>query len=906
MSLRSSRRNWLRLCLVLLLLGLWVGSMGVLQRSEITIALAQRSRNDPSASWLAAGLELYQRGRFQQAAQIWEQEAITLATRQEQLSEAMVRSNLSLAYQKLGQWQPAEEQIRRSLQILEIAPGNPQVRQEIRAKVWNAWGQWHWAQGQYQQALVNWQQAAVDYEAVDQTLSGIRTRINQTQALLALGLNPRAAEILEDLGLSLSQDPDSDLKATALTQLGATFRRVGRLQDSHRILEQSLRMAQAPAARYGVLLELGNTEWAMAHRQIQMGEAEQAPTHYRAALNAYQQATDLADPLSLDSIRPQLNRLSLWIEIGRWSEAAALATELQGSWTDLPLTASSITTQLNYAHSLVCLKQGLDLGNLECSTTESPVVGGAVAPTWSQIEQVLLNALQQSHTLANTVTESHSLGQLGHLYELQGETPIAQDLTQQALLRLERYQAPELQFRWEWQLARLLDQQGDREGALDSFAAAVETLALVRRDLLTTDPDVQFSFHNTAEPVYREYLDLLLSPDHEPTPLDLQTAVDTIKEFQLAELEEFFRCSLDPYVELDRDLAEIDPKAAFLYPIILTDRVATLYQLPDRPIQIITTPASRSEVRQTIEQLRQSLLRRDVSQVIAQGSQLYDWIFPPQLDLQETTVETLVFVVGADLFRNVPLATLYDQQAEQYLVEKPYAITTLPSPRLFDLTPTPVKPQLLAASIDQPLTVGELYFPALNTQAEIQQLASRFPQIDILTNTQFTPDRIREQLNQTPYSIVHLATHGNFSSDPQQTYLLAYGSNNQGVLLRAEDVEELLGAAPTVIDLLMLSACQTAVGDNRSPLGLAGIAIRSGARSTIASLWKVEDRAISRFSELFYDLLSREGLTYGQALRQAQVQLMQDPGFQNPYFWAPYTLVGSWQSSNEISMAQNL
>jgi len=96
------------------------------------------------------------------------------------------------------------------------------------------------------------------------------------------------------------------------------------------------------------------------------------------------------------------------------------------------------------------------------------------------------------------------------------------------------------------------------------------------------------------------------------------------------------------------------------------------------------------------------------------------------------------------------------------------------------------------------------------------------------------------------------------------------------------------------IELLVLSACQTAAGDNRAALGLAGVAVRSGARSTLATLWSVDDQSTSSFMIEFYQALAQPQVTKAKALRQAQLALLKQPEFKHPYFWAPFVLVGNW------------
>ena len=105
-------------------------------------------------------------------------------------------------------------------------------------------------------------------------------------------------------------------------------------------------------------------------------------------------------------------------------------------------------------------------------------------------------------------------------------------------------------------------------------------------------------------------------------------------------------------------------------------------------------------------------------------------------------------------------------------------------------------------------------------------------------------------------------------------------------LLRKQDERK-------AIDLLVLSACQTAKGDRRSALGLAGVAAQAGARSTLATLWLVDAESTAQLMGEFYKGL-KKGIPKAEALRQAQISLMSDPKWLHPYYWGPFVLVGSW------------
>lgn len=125
-----------------------------------------------------------------------------------------------------------------------------------------------------------------------------------------------------------------------------------------------------------------------------------------------------------------------------------------------------------------------------------------------------------------------------------------------------------------------------------------------------------------------------------------------------------------------------------------------------------------------------------------------------------------------------------------------------------------------------------------------------------------------------------------------KTVLLAYDK-----VINIREFDKLLkGKIKTdadAIELLVLSACQTAKGNKRSALGMAGVAAQAGARTTIATLWLVDADSTALLMEEFYKGL-KNGISKAEALRLAQLTLMKNPKYAHHYYWAPFLLVGSW------------
>ncbi|KAB8320916.1 CHAT domain-containing protein [Tolypothrix campylonemoides VB511288] len=297
----------------------------------------------------------------------------------------------------------------------------------------------------------------------------------------------------------------------------------------------------------------------------------------------------------------------------------------------------------------------------------------------------------------------------------------------------------------------------------------------------------------------------------------------------------------------------------------------------------------KQDVERTLSQLRENIAQPYTLRMVQSLSgRVYDWLIrPAEADLAKSQVKTLVFVLDGAL-RNIPMASLYD--AKQYLVEN-YAIALSPGLQLFDPKPLPRKQlQALTAGLSE----ARLGFSALpNVERELKEIQSQVG-TKVLLNQQFTSQAIEKQMKSLPFKVVHLATHGQFSSNADKTFILSWDKqikvNELSDFLRIREENR-----PEAIELLVLSACETVNGDNRAALGLAGIAVCAGARSTLASLWNVDDESTAILMSQFYQELAKTPrLTKAEALRHAQLALLQNPSYKRPMFWAPYVLVGNW------------
>ncbi|MBE9010532.1 CHAT domain-containing protein [Pseudanabaenaceae cyanobacterium LEGE 13415] len=708
------------------------------------------------------------------------------------------------------------------------------------AQSFDAQAQHFLEQGNAESALQSWEQAEKLYRKLDRQTEALGTQLNQAKALQSLGAFRRAKALLLEIQSPLLQHSNSTLKANGLLTLGNVLRLIGEFRQSQTVLEQSLAMSTERSDIQAARFQLGNT--LLAQQQLE------------PALAQFQQAAKQSSEVQFPA---QLQQLKVLMRLERQSEAEKLLAEMRSHLETLPLNSKAIYARIELAD---CLSK--------------------LSSTQSAAEQLAI-AIQQAQSLKNLRAESYATGRLAGLYERSQQWQDAQQLTEKASLIAQQIQASDILYQWQWQAGRLWNKLGNRQKATISYSDAVKTLQSLRNDLVSIASDVQFSFREQVEPVYREFVDLLIQ---QGTEANLIQARQVIESLQLEELNNFFREAC--LTAIARQIDQVDRTAAIFYPIILNDRLEVIVSLPNQSLKHYATVLPRGEIEAGIDRMIQSMRSTSFeAERLPIAQELYRWLIQPvATDLK--SIKTLVFVLDGSL-RNVPIAALHTGQ--QYLIEQ-YAIAVTPSLELFSPRPLPRKNlKALVAGLSE-ANQGAVALPGV--QQEVVQIANQVS-ATVLENKAFTNEALQKQLKTNPFLIVHLATHGQFSSSSEETFIQTWNGR-----LSIEDLRSLLTqrdvSDSTPIELLVLSACQTAEGDDRAALGIAGVAIRSGARSTLASLWMVNDRSTASFVTQFYQGLIRKQLPRAEAVRQAQLALLKTPEFSHPYYWAAFTLIGNW------------
>jgi CHAT domain-containing protein len=851
----------------------------------------------PIQKLMQQGKTLYQAGKFADAASNLKQVARTYELQRDLINQALALNYVSLTQQKLGDWNGAKESVTTSLGILNKLNLKSHDSKHVLALTFNTQGSLQLALGETEKAIESWQKAVKIYSEINDDTGRIGSLINQANAYQILGFYQRSTLIFKSIKKDLFSSSNFLLKVAGLRSLGNALQATGDFPDSVKMLNESLNVAQqlkSSSEENATLLSLGNVYLAKAKIKLPPSNAnnesfiplpcntitnipDDAKKDYAQSLDFYQKSIDKSTS-PMTKVQAQLNTLNALQEFGQQPALENIAA-IKSEIATLTPSRAAAYAKVKFARNLICLNS---------SQTE--------------VVELLNGAIQQSQELKDLRAQSFASGNLGQVYERAKQYDLAKKYTGSALTLAQSVNASDITYQWQWQLGRLEYAQNNLSAATAAYQNAFTTLKSIRKDLVNLDTEAQFDFRDEVEPVYRQLVSLLLTQNKTKAQEDqnnLTQARDVIEALQLAELDNFFRdaCNIVQQTPIDElvDSTSQETLTAVFYPIILADRIEVIVKLPQRKDLLhYTTYKSKTQVENDLEtfrdKLQQRYTRKDRDEL---AFEVYNWIIKgAEKDLEQFKVKNLVFVLDSSL-RNIPMAALYD--GNKYLIEK-YSVALSPGLRLIAPKAKKRRFEALAGG----LTKSVQGFSALtNVEEEIRKIKSIFITASTsLVNQDFTNKSIEQKVRSDTYGIVHLATHGYFSSQQEETFILAWNGriNIQELRNILQTREQIVGRSynvPNPIELLVLSACETAKGDKRAALGLAGVAVRSGARSTLASLWKVDDKSTAILMGRFYEELAKNpDITKSEALRRAQQYILEQKG--HPFYWAPYVLVGNW------------
>lgn len=814
---------------------LWVGiglAVCLLAGSWIEPVVAQAISPQQASELVQQGVDRYANGEWSAAIALWE-EALTGTTSPE--SEQIIRGNLAQAYRQVGQRDRALQQWQR---LVDLAETSGDRADEVAATIERA--QVYGELGQHRRARVELAEAekvATSARLPLETRMALRGAWGNT--LAALGDYDEAIEAYRQCLEMAEATGDRAATASTLNNLGNTYR--------------------SRAERFRFQLQAADVEgdFLEVRRLLPLAEADDAAALAALERSVAQSVDGLAE------VRSRLNLIRLLQQRESSDDVARHRDRVRDLLRELPDSTEKAYSEIALAASL-------------------PDSERADAQAW------LSDALQVSDAIGDRRAASFAMGSLGELYELNQQYEAAMQWTRQATFAAQAEAAADSLYRWQWQSGRIFAAMADKERATTAYRDAIATLQSIRGDIVAVNQELQFTFRDAVEPVYREAISLLLE-DPEPAQATLQEVLDTLELLKLAELQNFFG---DECVEVARANAAAqkpaEATAVVIYSVILPERTEIVARSPDGTLSAYPVNVNAAELTTNVRELRFLLEKRSTDEYLPQAQKLYDVLIRPlEADLAALKPETLAFIHDGVL-RQVPMAALHD--GDRYLIET-YPIAVTPSLSL--TSGQPLQREDLRALI-LGLTVERKPFEALvNVETETENVR------DIVTGSRlldesFTLDTVQTELSDRNYPIVHMATHGKFGVDAASTFLLAFDNR-----LSIERVDGILRSRPTnePIELLTLSACQTAAGDNRSTLGMAGVAVRAGAKSALATLWFINDESTVPLISEFYHQLLEPGSTKAEALRRAQLKFITDDNFRDfshPAVWSPFILIGNW------------
>jgi CHAT domain-containing protein len=720
---------------------------------------------------------------------------------------------------------------------------------------------------------------------------------NRSEALLNQGVAERNSgqidQAIDTFSAALAGSASSEQQARAEGELGATLVLAHRYSEAEPLLQRAYdKFSGNERARYAV--DLGNL--ALGRHQPE------------AAKRWYTEAAHSTDAAVSISAR---------LDLARLAEPAPLA-ELRQISTDLD-RVEPLHLQDQYRLNLGFQASHLGAAGLKLA--------------YDNLVRVTGDA-ERTHSYGLAAQGGDALAQV---YEDQHRDSDARRLNRHAMALAKaapQSEVAETIVSLDWREARLANAAGDSDGAIAAYQHAVDQIQQIRQDLPIDYEDGRSSFSATLKPIYLGLADLRLKRVQqlplERQPEELRSVTDTLELLKQAEMQDYLgdRCTVDAIQEGRPTPA---PGIAFIYPIVLKDRIELILETQGGLSQAtVTVPEEKVDA--TVRRLA-SRLRADAPDFQQPAAQLYDWLLRPiETRLKTEAIRTIV-LVSDGVLRLVPISVLYD--GSHYLVEN-YASATVTGLSMTNARAAGSSPEtaliagmseagpvvdaldaaLKRAEKDQPVTsqptangstrgLATLLGANLNSGSESARASLALPgvrlEVDdleatlhgkVLLDRQFTERHFEDEASKGSYRIVHIASHGFFGGSASDSFILTYDK-----LLTIDQLQSLLASGAYrahPIEILSLSACDTAEGNERSPLGISGAAMKARAKSVVGTLWPVDDHAAQETMEGFYRGLTDQHLSKAEALREAQLQLLHQPGTARPVYWAPFVLIGNW------------
>lgn len=848
----------------------------------------------------------YQKGDYPSAIETLKNIIIQGKEKKDAISQSQSLINLGLIYLHQQEFTLADSTIKEALTVVNQIDDKNKNKSKLLNFVFEIQAEIEMQIASPEIAIQTWQKSSKIAEERGDISQFIYAEIKQTRALQELGFYRQALDKLTSIQSKLETAPENIITAQAWLTLGENFSKISEFDQGKIALNKALKIAennQQDSLIANIFIAQGNLAFLMnkenidyrfnsinqsqnylenidlfknvearIYQNIIENNKKQVNKELNNINNYYQKAINIHETAEIKVIA-NLTYLTLLTNYNNLENIDNLVYDILKNINKISFNPNknTINYRINLAHKLL---------EIDAKKYNNLI-----------IEQLKL-AYEESNNINYIRGKSHALGNLGKLYFSLNNFQESQNLTAKALYFSQEIKASDLSYQWHWLLGKIARENNQRDKAISSYKSAVNILKNLRGDLVGINNDLEFDFRTNIEPIYREFVDLLLNDT--PSDEEIKLARNTIDSLQVAELDNFFRDACLDIKPINLEQI-IDQETAIFYPIILADRLEVIVSIGNKVLHHHSVKIDQKKINSQIDILTNNLSAetlQDLNSIQLSLHNLYnDIIEPVKEKLVSFQVKNLVFVADGNL-KNIPMSALFD--GNKYLVEN-YNIAVAPSLQLLPPENFKNSQQKVILSglsdMNQDNELGKTFDPLPQVAVEIKKINNIIPQSQTLLNQEFTQNQLKKMINNSLSPIIHIATHGQFSSDKNSTFLLTW-DEKIGIEELASLFQNYNKKQP--LELLVLSACQTAVGDKRATLGLAGISLKAGARTTIASLWAVVDESTQLLISDFYQQLNNPSISKAEALRKAQIDMIKNSQYSHPSYWSAFILIGNW------------
>jgi CHAT domain-containing protein/predicted negative regulator of RcsB-dependent stress response len=720
------------------------------------------------------------------------------------------------------------------------------------AENYQSTGNDYWQQGNLIKSIEAWKEAALIFRRENKKNEEIEVLLNLSQSYISLGQFQTAVTQLERV---VALSPEAHLLALAQKRLGNAYSGLGSLSLAVDAYQKSLERETSLSTLNNLIKVLEQRRQQNLAKSIEIRQDRERARYQSEARR--------------DRTR-SLNYASLALKLSK-SENSLSSVRALIQWQNLSQQPLNVE-QLNRGRAI--------LEKLPPSRSAAFLM-----LNWAKIdtdEQItwLNKARQIAQTNGDIYLESYVDLEFGYFYDRHRDLNKSLYYARLAQLKAQSKFAYDTLFRAQRLAGQIYQKKGQTVKAIESYRGAIASLDTINRSLSSTNL-VQGDLNQKSELIYREALNLLLNSS---TSENLKEALLVFDRLRLTQLKNYFGDNCWEIARKNLSEARIlqEKKAALINSIILEDKVFLILQLPDGRIIKSERQIKKAELNRTAMLWHQELQTGYTWQFRTGSRFFYDLMIKPfETELESSNLKVLVFIHDG-ILRNLPMAALLDDRSI-FLAQKWASVSSIG----LNLSATEVDPQkskALVFGLTNSLIPG---WRQLDKVSQEIRFVENLMGGDKYSERQFTSDNLLRQLTQKKYSIVHLATHGYFSGDASTSFILGYNQK-----ISALKLKDILFQSRQPIDLLVLSACETAVGSDLALLGLAGVAAKSGVASTLGTLWQVNDDEQFNSIESFYAHFNNDPANKAIAIQQVQIEQIRN--LAHPQTWAAPILLGDW------------